>query len=106
MGMQKGPLEEGMIQGADQAPGLAVSLSHPGSISLFLAANDADHGHRVPAGPGLEWCFRVWAVDTCTTVTWGVGQMCKGLSPSDLGIRISVGGAFRDLCFTPQQNEQ
>lgn len=32
--------------------------------------------------------------------------MCKGLSLSDLGIRISVGGASGDLHFTPQQNEQ
>lgn len=57
MGMQKGPLEEGMIQGADQAHGLTASLSHPGSISPFLAVNDADHEHGVPAGLGLEWCF-------------------------------------------------
>lgn len=54
MGMQKGPLEEVLIQGAGQACGLTLGLSDPGSVSLLLALNDADREHGVPAGVGRE----------------------------------------------------
>lgn len=70
--MEKGPLKEVSIEGAGPVYGPTFSLPNPGFNLSVLAVKDIGQEHGVPAGLGLQWCFRVWAVDPCIRATWGV----------------------------------